>query len=129
MCTASALLRIGDPDRAAERAATAIRLHPADQTGSLVDMRARADLAHAELDRGRLDAAEEALTPVWPVAPEHRRHSLVGRLEGVAGALAEPRYLRARAAAALTDRIRAFAENSAPRTLPAMLEPPVPRAE
>ncbi len=64
MCTASALLRIGDPDRAAERAAEAIRLHPADQTGSLVDMTARVDLAHAELARGRLDAAEEALARV-----------------------------------------------------------------
>ncbi len=129
MCTASALLRIGDPDRAAERAADAIRLHPADQTGSLVDMTARVDMAHAELARGRLDAAEAALAPVWPVAPEHRRHSLVGRLEGVAGALAEPRYVRARAAAALTDQIRVFAENSAPRTLPAMLEPAVPHVE
>ena len=129
MCTASAFLRIGDPDRAAERAEAAIRLHLADQAGSRVDMRARADLAHAELDRGRLDAAEEALAPVWPVAPEHRRHSLVGRLEGVAGALAAPRYLRARAAAALTDRIKDFAENSAPRTLSAMLDPPVPCGE
>ncbi len=129
MCTASALLRIGDPHGAADRAEAAIRLHPADQTGSLVDMTARADLAHAELDRGRLDAAEQALAPVWPVAPEHRRHSLVGRLEGVIGALAAPRYLRTRAAAALTDQIRAFAENSAPRTLPAMLDAPVPRGE
>ena len=92
-------------------------------------MTARVDMAQAELARGQLDAAEDALAPVWPVAPEHRRHSLVGRLEGVAGVLAAPRYLRAGAAAALTDRIRVFAENSAPRALPAMLEPPVPHVE
>ena len=126
MCSASALLRIGDADGAAGRAAEAIRLHAVDQSGSLVDMTARADLAQAELARGRLDAAHEALDPVWELVPEHRRYSLVKRLEGVAGALAEPRYARARAAIGLVERIKIFTEDSAPRALPASLDPPVP---
>jgi ATP/maltotriose-dependent transcriptional regulator MalT len=113
MCSASALLRIDDPDGVADRATEAIRLHPADQTGSLVDMTARADLAQAELARGNLDAAESSLGAVWSLPAGHRRYSLVGRLEAVATALAAPRYLKAAAATALTQRIREFAEDSA----------------
>jgi hypothetical protein len=129
MCSASALLRIDDPDGAAAQAAEAIRLHPADQSGSLVDMTARADLARAELARGRLDAAQDALDPVWSLPAEHRRYSLVGRLEGVASALAAPRYLNAAVATAITERINAFADDTAPRTLPAAASPSLPRGE
>jgi hypothetical protein len=119
MCSASALLLIGDADAASMRATEAIRLHGSDQTGSLVDMTARVDLAHAELVRGQLDAAEDALRPVWLLAPPHRRYSLVRRLEGVAEALAGPQYLNAREAVALAGQIRAFAAQSAPGMLPA----------
>jgi hypothetical protein len=119
MCSASALLLIGDADAAAIRAAEAIRLHGSDKTGSLVDMTARVDLAQAELARGQLDAAQDALRPVWLLAPPHRRYSLVRRLEGVAAALAGPRYLDARDAAELAGQITAFAGQSAPAMLPA----------
>jgi len=118
MCSATALLRIGDADGAADRAAKAIRLHPQDQTGSLVDMTARADLACAELARDRLDAADAALSPVWQLAPEHRRHSLVERLNGVAGALGGSRYASASRATELAERIEVFTADSAPRSLP-----------
>lgn len=118
-CAASALLRIGDPGRAAARAAEAIRLHPGDPTGSLVDMTARADLAAAELVRGRLDAAEDALDNVWTLPAQHRRYGLVGRLEDVVAALAAPRYAKAPRAAALAERIKAFTRESAPQVLPA----------
>jgi hypothetical protein len=128
MCSASALLLIGDAAAAAMRAAEAIRLHGSDKTGSLVDMTARVDLAHAELTCGQLDAAQDALQPVWLLAPPHRRYSLVRRLEGVETALAGPQYLNAREAVALAGQIRAFATQSAPGMLPAgpqMLEPGV----
>ena len=119
MCSASALLLIGDADAAAIRAADAIRLHGSDKTGSLVDMTARVDLAQAELARGQLDAAEAALRPVWLLAPPHRRYSLVRRLEGVAAALAGPQYLNARDAIELAGQITAFAAQSAPEMLSA----------
>jgi hypothetical protein len=118
MCSASALLLIGDADAAAIRAAEAIRLHGSDKTGSLVDMTARVDLAHAELARGQLGAAQDALRPVWLLAPPHRRYSLVRRLEGVGTALAQPRYLNAREATELAGQITAFAAQSAPGILP-----------
>jgi hypothetical protein len=119
MCSASALLLIGDAEAAVMRATEAIRLHESDRTGSLVDMTARVDLAQAELARGQLDAAEHALGPVWFLAPPHRRYGLVRRLEGVARALAQPRYLNAPAAVDMGEQIRTFAAQSAPRALPA----------
>jgi hypothetical protein len=119
MCSASALLLIGDADAAAIRAADAIRLHGSDKTGSLVDMTARVDLAQAELARGQLDAAEAALRPVWLLAPPHRRYSLVRRLEGVAASLAGPQYLNARDGIELAGQITAFAAQSAPEMLSA----------
>jgi hypothetical protein len=128
MCSASALLLIGDADAAAVRAAEAIRLHGSDKTGSLVDMTARVDLAQAELARGQLDAAQDALRPVWLLAPPHRRYSLVRRLEGVGAALAKPQYLNARKATELAGQITAFSAQSAPGMLPAgtgTLEPGV----
>ena len=119
MCSASALLLVGDADAAAARAAEAIRLHGSDQTGSLVDMTARVDLAQAELARGQLDAARDALRPVWLLAPPHRRYSLVRRLEAVAASLSRPQYLNARDADELAGQITAFAAQSAPGMLPA----------
>jgi hypothetical protein len=76
-----------------------------------------------------VDAAQDALDPVWSLPAEHRRYSLVGRLEGVASALAAPRYLNAAVATAITERIKAFADDSAPRTLPAAAGPSLPRGE
>jgi len=117
MSSASALLQIRDSAGAADRAREAIRLSPDDRAGTLVGMRARADLACAELAQGRLDAAGEALGPVWELAPEHRRLGLVERLCGVADALARSPFAGAAGTAALTERIEAFAADSAPRSL------------
>jgi hypothetical protein len=118
MSSASALLQIGDAGGAAERAREAIRLCPPDRAGSFVGMRARADLACAELAHGQLDAAIDALEPVWELSPEFRRNSLVERLTNVAGALAAPTYSGTAIATALADRIEAFSAESAPRSLP-----------
>jgi len=119
MSSATTLLQIGDPAGAAARAREAIRLRPQDSTGSLVSMTARADLACAELAQGQLDAADDALTPIWELPPEYRRHGLVERMCGVAASLGEPHFARAPVAVALAGRIEAFAADSAPRSLPA----------
>jgi tetratricopeptide (TPR) repeat protein len=115
MSSASALLLIGDSSGAADRAREAIRLGTQDHAGKLVGMRAQADLACAELAQGELDAADEALRPVWELAPEH---GLVERLCGVAGVLTRSPFAGAAGAAALAERIETFAADSAPRSLP-----------
>jgi hypothetical protein len=117
MSSASALLQIGCPGDAAARAHEAIRLRSVDPTGSLVDMTARADLACAELAQGRLDAAHDALGPVWELAPEQRRHGLVERLAGVSNTLAGSPFASAAGTTALAERIRTFTAGSAPRSL------------
>ncbi len=115
MCAATALLIAGDPVGAAVRAREAIGLHAAGHAFSdLVSAKARADLACVELSGGALDAAEDALNPVWGVAPGFRRYPLVGRLESASAALGEPRYARSRPAADLVERIRVFSAESAP---------------
>jgi tetratricopeptide (TPR) repeat protein len=116
MSSASALLLIGDSSQAADCAREAIRLGARDRAGSVVGMSARADLARAELAGGRLDAAGEALRPVWGLAPEHRRYGLVERLHGVAGALTRSPFTGAPEAAVLAERIEVFEADSAPRS-------------
>jgi hypothetical protein len=105
-----------------------IRLHQSDRTSSLVTMKARIDLAQAEVCRGQLDAAEDALRPVWLLAPAHRRYSLIRRLDAVASALARPQYLNTGTAVDLGEQVRTFAAQSAPRAITARtrsLEPQV----
>jgi hypothetical protein len=123
MCSASALLQAGDADGAARRAEEAIRLHALDGTGSVIEMTARADLAHAELARGRLDAAEAALGPVWELTPGYRRHGLVSRLEGVAGTLTARSWASSGIARDLRGQIEVFTAGSVPRTLAALPGP------
>jgi len=125
MCAATALLIAGDPAGAAVRAREAIALHAAGYAfGDLVSAKARADLACVELSGGGLDAAEDALNPVWGVAPGFRRYPLVGRLESASAALGEPRYARSRPAADLVERIRVFSAESAPALAARGILPP-----
>ena len=115
MCAATALLVAGDLDRAATRAREAITLrtdgHALDE---LVTAKAQADLACVELASGRLDSAQDTLSPVWEVAPEFRSYPLIGRLESAAAALMRPRYVHSRSATDLGERIRAYCDTSAP---------------
>jgi hypothetical protein len=115
MCAATALLVAGDLDGAAARAREAITF-PADGRApdDLVSVKAQADLACVELASGRLDAAQDALSPVWGVAPEFRSYPLIGRLESAAAALTRPRYARTRSAIDLGERIQAYCDASAP---------------
>jgi hypothetical protein len=64
-----------------------------------------------------VDAAGDALMPVWELAPAYRRHSLVERLSTVARVLGEPRFAGAVEAGDLAGRVEAFAADSAPRSL------------
>ena len=115
MCASTALLIVGDMADAAVRAREAIALHAAGHAfGDLVSAKAQADLACVELSCGRLDAAGEALSPVWGIAPGFRSYPLVGRLENVSAALGTQRYARSSAAADLAERIRVFSAESAP---------------
>jgi hypothetical protein len=115
MCAATALLTVGDPDGAAVRAREAIALHAAGYAfGDTVGAKAQADLACVELSRGRLDAAGDALSPVWGVVPGFRSYPLVGRLESAAAALGARRYAGSMPAADLAERIRVFSAESAP---------------
>jgi len=115
MCAATALLISGDADGAASHARDAISLHAqGGTTGGLVSIKARADLACAELAGGRLDAAQDALGPVWAVAPGFRSYPLIGRLGRTSAALAVPGYASAQPAADLIEQIRVFSAESAP---------------
>lgn len=115
MCAATALLTVGDPDGAAVRAREAIALHAAgDAFGDLVGAKAQADLACVELSRGRLDAAGDALGPVWGIAPGFRCYPLVGRLQSAAAALGAQQYAGSKPAADLAERISVFTAESAP---------------
>jgi hypothetical protein len=117
MCAATALLVAGDLDGAAARAREAITF-PADGDGhapdDLVTAKAQADLSCVELASGRLDAALDALSPVWDVAPEFRSYPLIGRLESAATTLTGTHYARSRSAADLRGRIKAYCDASAP---------------
>jgi Helix-turn-helix domain len=115
MCAATALLVAGDLGEAAARAREAISFHTdGHASDALVIAKAQADLACVELASGRLDAAQDALSPVWDVAPGFRCYPLVGRLEAAAATLTGPRYARSCSATGLAERIRAFSEESAP---------------
>jgi tetratricopeptide (TPR) repeat protein/transcriptional regulator with XRE-family HTH domain len=115
MCAATALLGAGDLYSAAARAREAIAF-PAggDAADDLVTAKALADLACVELASGRLDAAQDALDPVWDVAPEFRSYPLIGRLESAAATLTGPRYAHSRSATDLGERIRVYCGTSAP---------------
>jgi tetratricopeptide (TPR) repeat protein len=128
MCSASALLLIGDADGAVARANEVIRLQQSGRTSSVVTMKARIDLAQAEVSRGQLDGAEDALRPVWRLSPAHWRYSLIRRLDAVASELARPQYLNTGTAIDLGEQVRTFAAQSAPRAVTAgtrVLEPQV----
>lgn len=125
MCAATALLVAGDLDQAATRARKAITVqtdhHAADD---LVSAKAYADLACIELAGGHLDAAEDALVPVWEVAPEFRPYPLIGRLESAGTTLTKPRYVRERSAIELSEQIRAYCDASAPALASRQMLPP-----
>jgi tetratricopeptide (TPR) repeat protein len=125
MCAATALLVAGDLDKAAARAREAIASRAGGRAfDDLVAVKAQADLACVELASGRLDAAQEALGPVWDIAPEFRSYPLVGRLQGAAATLSRPRYAHSRSASDVVERIQEYCEASAPALASRQMLPP-----
>jgi hypothetical protein len=119
-CASTALLTAGDPAGAARQARTALDLiSEGGGTDAVVAERVQVDLASAELAAGHLDAAGEALAPVWSVAVEQRRQAMTGRLAQLAGALVGSTWRGEPEAAQLRDRIEVFCTEARPRALPA----------
>jgi tetratricopeptide (TPR) repeat protein len=117
-CAGTALFALGDIAGAVRRARQALDLLPDDPFGGLVIERAHIDLAAAELALGRLDAAEDALAPVWLVPVPQRRHSLTDRLAQMARVLSSPTWHANRQASDLRDRIEVFNTEAEARALP-----------
>ncbi|MEV4199367.1 hypothetical protein [Micromonospora globbae] len=117
-CAGTALLAVGDPTGAVERAKTALRLLPEDPFGGLVAERAHIDLAAAELAMADLDAAHAALDPVWLIPVPQRRHGLTDRLAQIGRTLAGKPWHRDRQAGELRDRIEVFNVEAQARALP-----------
>jgi len=117
-CAGTALLAVGDVAGAVQRARRALELLPDDPFGGLVTERAHIDLAAAKLALGHLDAAEEALTPVWQVPIPQRRHSLTDRLAQMARVLGSARWHDDHQASQLRDRIEVFNTEAEARALP-----------
>jgi hypothetical protein len=121
-CAGSALLQAGDPAAAAARIHEALTLLPTDPYGGLVAERAYCDLAGAEIARRDLEAAIDALNPVWQLPPARRRHGIVGRLLGIDQVLAGASWRGDRSAGAVRERIAAFNGQACAGALPAALD-------
>ena len=119
-CAGTALLRVGDADRAVQRIKQALTTLPSDPFGGLVGERVQIDLASAELVAGRLDASVAALDTVWALPAPQRRHGLTGRLDQLARHLTTKEWRDVQEAGELRDRIEAFnVEATTVRALPA----------
>ena len=118
-CAGSALLQAGDPAAAIERIHEALAILPADPDGGLMAERAYCDLAGAEIARREVEAAMDALEPVWQLPVARRRHGVRGRLVGMQRTLGQPAWRGDQRAAELRDRISAFNAESGARELPA----------
>jgi tetratricopeptide (TPR) repeat protein len=119
-CAGTALLKVGDADRAVQRIQQALAMLPSDPSGGLVAERVQIDLASAELVAGRLDASVAALDTVWALPAPQRRHGLTGRLDQLARHLTTKEWRDVQEAGELRDRIEAFnVEATTVRALPA----------
>jgi len=107
-CAGAAWLHLRDgvsAERALRSALAAYTLVPPRHRPAAPVNGARADLAAACLLRHDLDAAAEALTPVFDVRPEQRISVLAGRMTGVRDVLRDSRWDSVPQAQALSARI------------------------
>lgn len=118
-CIGSALVQIGDGHAAADRIARALALLPTDQHGGLLAERAYCDLANAELLRKDLDAASQALAPVWQLPAPNRSEGVTGRLIKAERILVSKSWRRDRRAADIREQIVLFNAQASARALPA----------
>ncbi|MDX3075845.1 DNA-binding protein [Streptomyces sp. MI02-7b] len=121
MSCASTSLLVGDGQQAEEFAAHALQLvsaRPTEQRSDAIMGKACVDLARARLLRSDVDAAVEALEPVWSVAPPHRVSGLLERTAAVRQVLAHGTFRSAPSAVALGERIENFTREALPRLSP-----------
>lgn len=118
-CVGSALVEIGDGHAAAQRIRGALRLLPDDPLGGLLAEQAYCDLANAELVRSDIDAAADALRPVWQLPAPQRSEGVTGRLTKSARLLGAKRWQSDRQAAGVREQIVMFNAEASARALPA----------
>jgi hypothetical protein len=107
-CAGTALLGVGIPDLATARFSAALDAARDDPAGVFVSARVFIDIATAEVAGGRIDDACAALAVVWDVPADRRRHSLTGRLDGLARTLTAAPWRNQREAQELRDQIEVF---------------------
>jgi hypothetical protein len=81
--------------------------------------RAHCDLANAELVRKDLEAAADALEPVWRLNADRRSEGITGRLGYTERLLTARRWQAERRAAAIREQIVMFNAVASARALPA----------
>ncbi|GDY33951.1 hypothetical protein [Gandjariella thermophila] len=118
LCAGASYVCLGDGDRAAAEAATALELfaaRPPAQRWVAGELGAQVDLAAARTLRGDLAGTEEALTPVFELSPDRRTEALSRRLAILAHALGSTRYRGAVEARRLGEQIEEFTAASLAR--------------
>jgi transcriptional regulator with XRE-family HTH domain len=111
LCAGASYVCLGDGDRAATEAATALELFAAKsptQRWVAGALGAQVDLGTARTLRGDLAGTEEALSPVFDLAPERRTEALIRRLITLTHALGGTRYRGAVEARRLGEQIEDF---------------------
>lgn len=104
----------------ARRALELVSARPLARQSTTVKAKASADLAAALLVRGDLEAAEEALAPVWEVPGDRRSAGLLDRVTALRSALTGPSWRTARLAVDLGERIEDYGRLAAGREVPAV---------
>jgi hypothetical protein len=121
----TALLLLGGAGQAAQAADAAWRAvqlfagQAPEQRQLEYEAEARADLAAAHLTLEALDAAHEALVPVFTLAPDQRTFGVARRLRQARRLLAQASFQRAPEARALGEQIEDFLLTTAEQSLPA----------
>lgn len=121
-CASTAWLQAERPEAATAAATKALELAAQATTPwSTVEAEARVDLATCQLLSGRLDAAREALSPLWSIPPDWRRTGLLGRLGRVQNLLSTARWRHVPEARQVAGLAKSFvAERPVPPALPSV---------
>ncbi|MDL2075842.1 hypothetical protein QNN03_05265 [Streptomyces sp. GXMU-J15] len=120
MSNATTCLLLRDPTGAEEFASTALSLlsgRPEHEAPIVVAGPAAIDLARARLMRNEVEGAQEALTPVFKVAPGWRGSGMMERLVAARIELTRPQFRGAPAAVSLAEQIEDFTALSPARRL------------
>lgn len=123
-CLASAYVVLRQPEPVVQLTGRVLELYggsvPSTTLMPKVEAEARIDLAHAFLIGGQLDAAEDALRPVFALDRTKRVQGITGRLVEIRRGLAAQQYQGSTSALELGARIEVFATESAGAAAPAL---------